>query len=1314
MLIGVSLLAGCGGGSSAAGGGSSSVVAAVAITTQPQSVTVTAGQSANFSVAATGGGTLTYQWNQSGTPIAGATGSSYTISSAPSSDNGAQFTVTVANTAGSVNSSAATLTVNSAPTITTQPASVTAAAGSSAMFSVTATGTPTPTYQWNQNGTPISGATSSNYTISSVQSSNNGAQYTVTVTNSVSSITSTAATLTVGPAGGAVAPTISVQPASVTVTAGSAAMFSVTATGTPAPTYQWNQNGAPIAGATGSSYTISSAQSSSNGAQFMVTVVNSAGSVNSNAATLTVNSAPTITTQPVNVTVVAGSAAMFSVTATGTPAPTYQWNLNGAPIAGATSSNYTISNVQSSSNGAQYTVKVTNSVGNVTSSVATLTVNSAPTITTQPANLTVTAGSSAMFTVTATGNPTPTYQWNLNGTPIAGATGASYSISNVQSSSNGAQYTVKVTNSVGSVTSSVATLTVNSAPTITSQPANLTVAAGSSAMFSVTATGNPAPTYQWKLSGTPIAGATGASYSISNVQSSSNGAQYTVTVTNSVSSITSTAATLTVTSSATITTQPANVTVVAGTAATFSVVATGNPTPTYQWQRNIGGTFTNISGATSTSYTVSSPAAADDLSQFQVVVTNSGGSVTSQPAVLAVNHTLSVIAGQLGGVGNVNGTGSAAAFYQPEGVAVDTVHNLIYVADTSDHTIRKITATGVVTTFAGTSNVFGFSDGTGTAAQFNNPQALAVDGSGNVYVADTGNDAVRMITPAGVVTTLAGGGYPGSNDATGMLALFNSPKGIAVNSAGTLIYVADTNNSTIRAVTSGGVVTTYAGAAGQFGYTDVTSTPTNARFYGPADVALDASGNLYVADTQNSVIRMISSAGAVTTLAGTQGQFGHADGVGTNAVFDGPNALTLDPLGVNLYVADSASNTIRAVVISSQTVSTLAGTSGVSGFANGTGSAASFFAPSGIATDGTTVYVADEAISLIRSITISSAAVQTFAGNIGGRGYLDAAIGTNAKFDNSHGIGTDTAGNIYVADWYNDVIRMITPSGTVSTLAGQPGVAGSMDGAGAGAQFNGPRSIVVDSSGNLYIADTGNDTIRKITMPGANVTTVAGIAGSSGNTNGALGTNTLGQPTGVSIDSSNNVYIADYRNNSIRELSTSGMVTTVAGSTTGAGGSGNGTLLAATFQGPRGVTVDPNVTTDVILYVADRDNEMIRKVDVNNNLVSTVAGSAFSVGYLDATIGTNALFNWPVSIAIDASDNLYVADANNSAIRMITPAGAVSTVAGTYGTLGVAVGNLPGSMSAPSSVAVIGNTGTNLRLAVADSVENSILRIALP
>jgi hypothetical protein len=232
-------------------------------------------------------------------------------------------------------------------------------------------------------------------------------------------------------------------------------------------------------------------------------------------------------------------------------------------------------------------------------------------------------------------------------------------------------------------------------------------------------------------------------------------------------------------------------------------------------------------------------------------------------------------------------------------------------------------------------------------------------------------------------------------------------------------------------------------------------------------------------------------------------------------------------------------------------------------------------------------------------------------------------------------------------------------------------------------------------------------------MPGQSVTTVAGIAGTLGNANGPLGTNTLGEPTGVAVDSNNNVYIADWFNNSIRMLSTSGTVTTVAGSASGTGGHANGTLLSATFQGPRNLVVDPN-QSGVIIYVADRDNQLVRKVDVSDNAVTTVAGTTLTAGYQDSSNGFSALFNWPDAIAVDASDNLYVADSNNSAVRMITPAGAVSTVAGSYGTVGVVLGNLPGSISGPSGIAVIGNTGGNLRLAVADSLENSILRIALP
>ena len=215
-------------------------------------------------------------------------------------------------------------------------------------------------------------------------------------------------------------------------------------------------------------------------------------------------------------------------------------------------------------------------------------------------------------------------------------------------------------------------------------------------------------------------------------------------------------------------------------------------------------------------------------------------------------------------------------------MAVDGSGN-VYVADTDNNTIRKITPAGVVTTLAGTAGVPGSADGTGSAAQFNYPGGVAVDGSGNVYVADIDNNTIRKITPAGVVTTLAGtAGVHGSADGTGSAAQFYDPHGVAVDGSGN-VYVADTDNNTIRKITPAGVVTTLAGTAGVYGSADGTGSA--AQFNYPAGVAVDGSGNVYVADTYNDTIRQITPAGVVTTLAGTAGMPGSADGTGSAARF---------------------------------------------------------------------------------------------------------------------------------------------------------------------------------------------------------------------------------------------------------------------------------------------------------------------------------------------------------------------------------------------------------------------------------------------
>ena len=348
------------------------------IATQPTNQTVTIGQTATFMVVAAGTAPLSYQWQENGTAISGATSASYTTAATSSSDNGAKFQVVVSNSAGSVTSNAVTLMVNAAaaaPSITTQPVNQTVTVGQTATFTVVATGTAPLSYQWQKNGTAISGATSASYTTAATTSSDNGAQFVVVVSNTAGSVTSNAATLTVN--AGAVAPLITTQPANQTVTVGQMATFTVVATGTAPLSYQWQKNTTAISGATSASYTTPATTSADNGAKFVVVVSNTAGSVTSNAATLTVNSAataPSITTQPASQTVTVGQTATFTVVATGTAPLSYAWRKNGTAISGATAASYTTPATTSSDNSAQFTVTVSNVAGNVTSNPATLTV----------------------------------------------------------------------------------------------------------------------------------------------------------------------------------------------------------------------------------------------------------------------------------------------------------------------------------------------------------------------------------------------------------------------------------------------------------------------------------------------------------------------------------------------------------------------------------------------------------------------------------------------------------------------------------------------------------------------------------------------------------------------------------------------------------------------------------------------------------------------------------------------------------------------------------------------------------------------------
>lgn len=637
------------------------------ITAQPQGLSLNVGQSGSFAVEASGTAPLFYQWYRNDVRIDGATQSSLTIFSARASDAG-RYTVVVANTAGSVISSDATLVVRVvAPTIINSPASQVATAGSTVAFSVSASGSEPLVYQWKKGNSilsdsgNVSGASTARISLANVQPGDAGS-YSCLVSNSAGTATSASASLTVNNP-----PQITTQPTGRTIAVGGSASFTVIATGTGPLSYQWKRgstnviNGAGISGANTATLTLANAQSVHAG-DYTVLVSNSVGSAASQPATLSVLSLPTIASQPTNRMIAVGSCVAFGVQAGGSPPYTYRWRkgtvtlLDGPNISGATTATLSLCNVQSGDAGA-YSCVVSNAVGSVTSTAATLTVNNPPLITSQPTNRTIVAGASASFVVVATGTGPLSYQWKrgtnnlVNGAGVSGANTATLTVTGAQLAQAGS-YIVVVANSVGTATSQPAILSVQSPPTIASQPTNRTIAAGSCVVFSVQAGGSPPYTYQWKkgavalVNGPNITGANSTNLSLCNVQLGDAGT-YSCVVTNAVGTATSSAATLTVNNAPQIASQPTNRTIAVGGSVSFTVVATGTGPLSYQWRRGATNVLNGagVSGATSATLTLTSVQLAQ-AGNYIVVVTNSVGSVTSQPAILTVQPLQPVILSQ--------------------------------------------------------------------------------------------------------------------------------------------------------------------------------------------------------------------------------------------------------------------------------------------------------------------------------------------------------------------------------------------------------------------------------------------------------------------------------------------------------------------------------------------------------------------------------------------------------------------------------------------------------------------------------------------
>jgi sugar lactone lactonase YvrE len=544
-------------------------------------------------------------------------------------------------------------------------------------------------------------------------------------------------------------------------------------------------------------------------------------------------------------------------------------------------------------------------------------------------------------------------------------------------------------------------------------------------------------------------------------------------------------------------------------------------------------------------------------------------------------YTITTVAGSYWGPGD-GGSATSATLETPYSVAVDSSGNL-YIADYGNESVRRVDAgTGIITTVT-PSRIAAFD--------------VKIDSSGTLFISQ--DEQILKLTPDGKLTAIADAnrvsGYNG-DEIPAATAAITFPDCLALDAAGNL-YFNDRNNQRIREITPDGIIHTIAGT-GQAGYNGDGIPAVTAQLNTPRSVAVDASGDIFIVDASNYRLREITPDGIIHTIAGTGvSSFTGDGGPAINATFSSPLAVQVDAYG-NLYISDATR--VREITPD----------------------------------------------AIIRTIVGTS--IYTFAGD--GGPAIAAGI-------DPHNLATDPAGNLYIADYENSLIRLVAPDGTISTVAGALSFGGD-GGPAADAQFCMPWSMTLDTQGNLYVSDTFNHRVRKIDTTGV-ITTYAGTGLMSTNISSGPATEVnLGNPMGMVVDPSGNLYMIDNWKCRINRITPDGMLQLIAGNSCGYRGDG-GPATSALLQNPESLVLDPAGN----LYISDTDNNRVRVI-TPDGMINTFAGTGAAASGADGIPATQSALNHPEGLAMDTAGNLYIADYSSNRVRMVNPAGIITTVAG--------------------------------------------------